>query len=226
MATVMPGPTPTAAAVQGVLSVDRNQLHFVSISGGDSTRTFVITAKEGPVTGYTIAVPPGLPGSLTVSPLSGSLADGDSATITVTAASTVPFVTSLTVYPGGAIIAVDVKANPHAGELRPRHRTRRLLTRWFPGDGEAVGLGVGGQVGEDFELRACWSGGLAPLLPAAGELLTLMKVIVPVVLVVIGVVLLVIAILRRRKPAAAPAATVTVGRGETQPESSRLDANP
>jgi hypothetical protein len=112
MATVMPGPTPTATAVQGVLSVDQNQLHFVSIRGGDSTRTFVITAKDGPVTGYTIAVPPGLPGSLTVSPSSGSLADGDSATITVTAASTVPFVTSLTVDPGGAIIAVHVKTNP------------------------------------------------------------------------------------------------------------------
>ena len=162
MATVMPGPTPTAAAVQGVLSVDQNQLHFVSISGRDSTRTFVITAKEGPVTGYTIAVPPGLPGSLTVSPSSGSLADGDSATITVTAASTVRFVTSLTVYPGGAIIAVDVKANPNAGELPPRHRSRRLLTCWFR-DGAAAGLDVGGQVGQDFELRACWSGGVADL---------------------------------------------------------------
>jgi hypothetical protein len=113
VATVMPGPTPTAAAVQGVLSVDQNQLHFVSIRGGDSTRTFVITAKDGPGTGYTIVVPPGLPGSLTVSPSSGSLANGDSATITVTAASTVPFLTSLTVDPGGAVIAVDVKANPH-----------------------------------------------------------------------------------------------------------------
>lgn len=112
MATVMPGPRPTAAAVQGVLSVDQNQLHFVSVRGEDSTRTFVITAKDGPVTGYTIAVPPGLPGSLTVSPSSGSLADGSSVTITVTAASAVPFVTSLTVRPGGAVIAVDVKANP------------------------------------------------------------------------------------------------------------------
>jgi hypothetical protein len=112
MATVMPGPGPTAAAVQGVLSVDHNQLHFVSVGGKDSTRTFVITAKDGPVTGYTIAVPPGLPGSLTVSPSSGSLADGSSVTITVTAASAVPFVTSLTVRPGGAVIAVDVKANP------------------------------------------------------------------------------------------------------------------
>jgi hypothetical protein len=43
---------------------------------------------------------------------------------------------------------------------------------------------------------------------------------------VIGVVLLVIAILRRHKPAAVPAATLTAGSGETQPESTRLDANP
>jgi hypothetical protein len=112
MATVMPGPRPAAAAVQGVLSVDQNQLHFVSVDGRASTRTFVITAQEGPVTGYTIAVPPGLLGSLTVSPSAGSLADGGSATITVTVASTVPFVTSLTVRPGGAVIIVDVKAHP------------------------------------------------------------------------------------------------------------------
>jgi hypothetical protein len=115
MATVTPGTTPAAPPVPGVLSVDQNQLHFVSVNGGDSTRTFVITAKGGPVTGYTIAVPPGLPGSLTVSPSSGSLAAGDSATITVTAASTVAFVASLTVNPGGATIAVDVKVNPAAG---------------------------------------------------------------------------------------------------------------
>jgi hypothetical protein len=115
-ATVTPGPTGT---LHGVLVVDLNQLHFVSVAGGRSIRTFVITAKDGPVTGYTISVPPHLPGRLTVSPSSGSLADGDSATITVTAASTMPFATSLTVDPGGATIAVDVKVNPSAGDLRP-----------------------------------------------------------------------------------------------------------
>ena len=78
----------------------------------------------------------------------------------------------------------------------------------------------------DFHVTPASMNDLASKAKTAGELLTLMKVIVPIVLIVIGVVLLVIAILRRRKPAAAPAATVTVGRGETQPESSRLDANP
>jgi hypothetical protein len=122
MATVMPKPAPTATAAPGVLFVDQNQLHFVSIDGQGSTRTFVITAEDGPVTDYTIAVPPGLPGSLTVWPSSGSLAEGDSATITVTAASTVPFVTILTVTPGGIVIAVAVKAKRPAGATHPPHK--------------------------------------------------------------------------------------------------------
>jgi hypothetical protein len=132
-ATVMPGPRPTPTAVRGVLSADQNQLHLVSIGGGDSTRTFVITATDGPVTGYTIAVPPGLPGSLTVSPSSGSLPDGGSATITVTAASTVPFVTSLTVRPGGAVIAVDVKASPDARGRRSPGIGSQTINTLFSG---------------------------------------------------------------------------------------------
>jgi Porin PorA len=81
----------------------------------------------------------------------------------------------------------------------------------------------------DFHLTPASTAYLANKAKTTGELLTLIKVIVPVALVVIGVILLVIAILRRHKPAAAPAApvaTVAAGSGETQPESSRLDANP
>jgi hypothetical protein len=59
---------------------------------------------------------------------------------------------------------------------------------------------------------------LAGKARTAGELLTLMTLIVPIALVVIGVVLLVIAVLRRHKPTAAPAAA--------QPQSSRLDPSP
>ena len=69
----------------------------------------------------------------------------------------------------------------------------------------------------DFHLTPASTTYLANKAKTTGELLTLMKAIVPVVLVVIGVALLVIAILRRRKPAAAPAAaaeTVTAGSGE------------
>jgi hypothetical protein len=68
---------------------------------------------------------------------------------------------------------------------------------------------------------------LANKAKTTGELLTLMKVIVPIVLVVIGVLLLVIAILRRHKPGATPAAARAAdGAPEPQPESSRLDTGP
>ena len=68
---------------------------------------------------------------------------------------------------------------------------------------------------------------LANKAKTAGELLTLIKVIVPIALVVIGVVLLVIAILRRHKPAAVPAAARAAhGAQELQPQSSELDTSP
>ena len=67
---------------------------------------------------------------------------------------------------------------------------------------------------------------LADKAKTAGELLTLMKVIVPVALVVIGVVLLVIAILRRHKPAAAPVTLRTTPGDTPQPQSSGLDPSP
>jgi hypothetical protein len=80
----------------------------------------------------------------------------------------------------------------------------------------------------DFHVTPASMNYLASKAKTAGELLTLMKVIVPIALVVIGVVLLVIAILRRRKPAAAPAAARAAADGapEPQPESSRLDTGP
>ena len=74
----------------------------------------------------------------------------------------------------------------------------------------------------DFHLTPASTTYLANKARTTGELLTLMKVIVPVVLVVIGVVLLVIAILRRHKPAAALAAHADA----PQPQSTRLDASP
>jgi hypothetical protein len=112
MSTVTPITAPATTGAQGLLAVNQTSLNFVSIRGGASTRTFVITAENGPVTGYSITVPAGLPGSLTVTPSSGSLAAGESATITATASTTAPFDTSLTLYPGGIVITVVVKANP------------------------------------------------------------------------------------------------------------------
>jgi Porin PorA len=78
----------------------------------------------------------------------------------------------------------------------------------------------------DFHLTPASTTYLANKAKTTGELLTLMKVIVPVALVVIGVVLLVIAILRRHKPAAVPAAVRAAHGDALQPQSSELDASP
>jgi hypothetical protein len=67
---------------------------------------------------------------------------------------------------------------------------------------------------------------LANKARTAGELLTLMNVIVPVALVVIGVVLLTIAILRRHKPAAAPGVARATHGDAPRPQSSGLDLSP
>ena len=80
----------------------------------------------------------------------------------------------------------------------------------------------------DFHLTPASANYLADKAKTTGELLTLMKVMVPIVLVVIGVVLLVSAILRRHKPAATPAAARAAADGapQPQPESSKLDTGP
>ena len=59
----------------------------------------------------------------------------------------------------------------------------------------------------DFHLTPASTNYLANKAKTTGELLTLMKVIVPIVLVMIGVLLLLIAILRRHKPAATPSSS-------------------
>ena len=78
----------------------------------------------------------------------------------------------------------------------------------------------------DFHVSPASMKYLAHKAKTAGELLALMKVIVPIVLIVIGMILLVIAILRRHKPAPTPAATVAAGSHAPQPKSTRLDASP
>ena len=65
-----------------------------------------MTAEGGEVPDYSITVGPALAGSLTVSPASGSLAPGASATITVTSTSLVAVNGKLTVNPGGHVVVV------------------------------------------------------------------------------------------------------------------------
>jgi hypothetical protein len=77
----------------------------------------------------------------------------------------------------------------------------------------------------DFHVTPASMKYLASKAKTAGELLTLMTVIVPIALVVVGVVLLVIAIMRRHRPAAVPAAALAAA-GDAPPQSSRLDTSP
>jgi RNA polymerase sigma factor (sigma-70 family) len=94
----------SASASAGTLSVSTGQLHLVSVNG-TATSKFTLTAQGGPVS-YSITVGSALAGSLTVSPSSGSLASGASATITVTSTSLVAVDGQLTVNPGGHTITV------------------------------------------------------------------------------------------------------------------------
>jgi predicted anti-sigma-YlaC factor YlaD len=63
----------------------------------------------------------------------------------------------------------------------------------------------------DFHVTPASATYLAAKAKTAGELLTLMTVIVPIALAVIGAILLTIAILRRHKPATALSAARAVG---------------
>jgi hypothetical protein len=76
----------------------------VTVSGVSSTASFTITASGGTVS-YSIGNPSG---DLAVSPAGGSLAAGQSMTVTVTVSSTSGLAseTDLTVSPGGLMVAV------------------------------------------------------------------------------------------------------------------------
>lgn len=69
-----------------------------------------LTASGGPVT-WSITESSSLLGHLTVSPASGTLAAGRTATVSVTAGSKVSVLGQLTVNPGGITVSVTVGLN-------------------------------------------------------------------------------------------------------------------
>jgi len=104
-----PGSSPSASAqaspavvVQGSLLVSLSQLKLVAVTGLPAG-TFTITAQGGPVSNYSIS---GGSGQVTISPASGSIASGDSVTVTVTATSLIALNTQLTINPGGHVVTV------------------------------------------------------------------------------------------------------------------------
>jgi RNA polymerase sigma factor (sigma-70 family) len=99
------GSSATSVVSQGTLTISTGTLDLATVNGTTSG-TFTITAKGGPVSDYSITVGSALAGKLTVSPSSGSLAAGASATVTVTSTSLIALDGQLTVNPGGHTVTV------------------------------------------------------------------------------------------------------------------------
>jgi RNA polymerase sigma factor (sigma-70 family) len=106
-ASTAPGSSSSSspAVSQGTLKVSPATLDLVSVNG-TATGQLTITASGGPVSSYSITAGSALAGHLTVSPSSGSLASGQSVTITVTSTSLLALDGQLTVSPGGQGVTV------------------------------------------------------------------------------------------------------------------------
>ena len=87
------------------MTISTGTLDLAAVNGTASGK-LTITAKGGPVSDYSITVGSALAGKLTVSPSSGSLAAGASATVTVTSTSLLALDGQLTVNPGGQTVTV------------------------------------------------------------------------------------------------------------------------
>jgi len=96
------GSSPSAPA-EGTLSVSTSN---IALTVGSSS-SFTMTADGGPVS-WSISVPSGLLGSVAVSQQSGTLAAGQSVTITVTGTGIASVGSQLTISPGDQTVTVDV----------------------------------------------------------------------------------------------------------------------
>lgn len=114
--TATSGPTgsasasPTASAssssvAAGALSVSPTTIVLAPLLGG----TITLTASGGPVS-WSISIPSGLLGNISVSPSSGTLAAGSSTTVTISVSGLVTLDTQLTVTPGNEKITIVLGA--------------------------------------------------------------------------------------------------------------------
>ena len=99
-------PSASPKSTPGVLKVAPDTLALTSTGGEAASGKFVLSAVGGPVSDYVIKIPAGLSGKLTVTPATGSLADGGSVTVTVTVTSKIALNTYVTVDPGGITVTV------------------------------------------------------------------------------------------------------------------------
>lgn len=93
----------SAGTSQGTLSVSTTN---IALAVGNSS-SFTLTAQGGTVN-WSISVPSGLLGSVSLSQTSGTLAAGQSVTITVDASGLATVGTPLTISPGGQTVTVDI----------------------------------------------------------------------------------------------------------------------
>jgi len=82
---------------------------LTSAKGKAASGFFVATATGGPVSEYTVEVPAGVAGQVTVSPSKGSLPANGYAVVTVTVISNAALSTHVTVEPGNLTVTVVYK---------------------------------------------------------------------------------------------------------------------
>jgi RNA polymerase sigma factor (sigma-70 family) len=104
-----PTPTPKPTVRPGTLSASPTSVVLTQpAAGGPYSGTFTLTATGGPVKGYTVNIDSADAKYLAVSPASGSLANGQMATVAVTAAGANLFSTAiLTINPGNITVTVS-----------------------------------------------------------------------------------------------------------------------
>ncbi len=103
-AAASPSALASAPATAGTLSVTPLTVDLVPPASG----TITLTASGGPVA-WSVSEPPGLEKKVVVSPMSGTVAAGGSATVTVTMAGKGKPTVHLVFSPGGTEVTVDVQ---------------------------------------------------------------------------------------------------------------------
>jgi RNA polymerase sigma factor (sigma-70 family) len=103
-----PAPSPSPSPSQGTLAAAPTTVRLVSTNRGPYTGSFTLTAEGGPIRRFSITAQDPA-GDLSVAPASGSLAAGQSVTVTVTvlSATGLGYQTTLSVSPGGPSVVVE-----------------------------------------------------------------------------------------------------------------------
>jgi len=104
-----PSPSPSAPPSQGYLLLAPGRLLLTSAPGKTASGFFVLTTASGPVNVYTVKVPAGVAGAVSVAPSKGSLQANGYVEVTVTVTSKTALTTHLAVEPGDLTVTVVYK---------------------------------------------------------------------------------------------------------------------